>query len=144
MRFPPVRYCQISSAIAETALYFAFWRRYGQKRERGSIRQASSAGSSSAWLRKSCFDLILLADQNNSPGQLKYSLLHDQLPPPLKKKVDFATGCTASGVPPPCVRAQHSNFGSHRPKRGRSSAWSRKRLGVVRKMNVVRACKPAS
>jgi hypothetical protein len=29
-------------------------------------------------------------------------------------------------------------------RRARSSAWSRKRLGVVRKFNVVRTCKPAS
>src|SRR6266700_5733403 len=40
VRFPPVRYCQISPAIAETALYLR-WQRYKQKRERMSRKQTS-------------------------------------------------------------------------------------------------------
>jgi len=49
VRFPPLRYCQISSTIAETSLYSRFGGGIGK---RGSVRQVSS-------------ELL----QFNSPGQ---------------------------------------------------------------------------
>jgi hypothetical protein len=62
---PTVRYCQTSSATAETAL-----RRCRQKREN------EEAYVEGAYVRQvlSCFDLILLANQGDSPGQPKRSL----------------------------------------------------------------------
>ena len=51
MRFPPVRYYQISSAIAETALYSRFGGGIGKKRERGSVCRGSVRQASSELLR---------------------------------------------------------------------------------------------
>src|ERR1700733_6897021 len=44
VRFPPERYCQISSAIAETSLYSRFGGGIGKRGGvcQGSVRQASS------------------------------------------------------------------------------------------------------
>ena len=67
------------------SVVFAFWWRHRQKREKEEayIKQVLN-----------CFDLILLANQGDSPGQPKrslpaatairynYSFVHDQLPPP--------------------------------------------------------------
>ena len=60
VRFPPVRYCQTSSATAETAFY----------------SRCSRGGKEESYIKQvlNCFDLILLANQGDSPGQPKRSL----------------------------------------------------------------------
>jgi hypothetical protein len=68
VRFPPIRNCQISSAIAETALYSRFSRGIS-KRERKKKRTLRSRGSG-----RQVLNLILPANQNNSPWQPKRSL----------------------------------------------------------------------
>ena len=60
VRFPPLRYRQISSAIAETTLYLRFGRGMGKReKEEAYVKQV--------------LNLILPANQNNSPGQPKWS-----------------------------------------------------------------------
>jgi len=56
VRFPPVRYCQISSATAETVLYSRFGGHNGGV-VKGEKRKRTN--------------LILLANQGDSPGQPK-------------------------------------------------------------------------
>ena len=58
VRFPLVRYCQISVVLA-------FWRRRGQKKEKEE-----------AYVRQilNCFNSTPLTNQDNSPGQRKRSL----------------------------------------------------------------------
>ena len=57
IRLPPVRYCQISSAVVETA----FWR---PQRRRSQEREEEAYA----------FNLIILANQGDSPGQPERSL----------------------------------------------------------------------
>jgi hypothetical protein len=71
VRFPPVRYCQISSVIAETALYSRFGRGMGKgEKEEAYVKEKYV---DEAYV-KQVLNLILPANQNNSPGQPKRPL----------------------------------------------------------------------
>ena len=52
----------------------AFWQRHGQERERGSVCRGSVCRGSVRQASSECFDLIIRANQNNSPGQPKEPL----------------------------------------------------------------------
>jgi hypothetical protein len=67
VRFPPVRYCQIPSAIEETALYSRFGGHNG-----GVVRGEKRKRTSSIWF--SWPTANLQGNQGDSPGQPKRSL----------------------------------------------------------------------
>jgi hypothetical protein len=68
------RYYQISSAIAETALYLRFGRGISKREKEEAYVKEACVEEAHFRQALSCFDLILLANQNNSPGQPKESL----------------------------------------------------------------------